>query len=516
MNKKKTALIAGTAGIYLLLLLLLYHVESGIPDSGFDSFFLTVWYSLVTMTTVGYGDIYPQTVIGKLIGMLFLLVSAGALTALIGCGVAWFSGSGLPRLRIRMSGKENMYIFDGADPAALSLAENILAEDSDALCIFSGDNISLPDKRMIGISMAVSSIVSLAGRRKQQPTVIFTGEHADLRLAQSGLSEHTRVLCQTSHIPDELRQNLRFFDRNDLCASMYWQRFPLKNNEKKVLLIGFGRLGRQLLERALESCVFSPIRTAEYHVFGNADAFLLDHPALSASVSVNAPSDRWDSLFIHSEAWNAAPELLAAADRIIFCSDSQEENAALYLRLKTFFPITGTVHLYCEKLTEDLPAFGTDPEIFTSENVLRSGTERMAQTMHNIYRESTGGTAPEWNALSSFLRRSNLASAEHIRAKLRFLLADDSLTHFSTEQLQTAYHRFLELKRSQPDLCRRIEHDRWVRFHSMYNWNYAPVRNNTLRQHPLMVPFDNLSEAEQVKDDYAWELIETLAERGDI
>ena len=44
----------------------------------------------------------------------------------------------------------------------------------------------------------------------------------------------------------------------------------------------------------------------------------------------------------------------------------------------------------------------------------------------------------------------------------------------------------------------------------MYNWRYAPTRDNTQRLHPLMVPFDDLTLADQAKDDYAWELISSL------
>ena len=44
----------------------------------------------------------------------------------------------------------------------------------------------------------------------------------------------------------------------------------------------------------------------------------------------------------------------------------------------------------------------------------------------------------------------------------------------------------------------------------MYNWRYAPKRDNSRRFHPLMVPFDDLTLADQAKDDYAWELISSL------
>ena len=129
--------------------------------------------------------------------------------------------------------------------------------------------------------------------------------------------------------------------------------------------------------------------------------------------------------------------------------------------------------------------------------------------LNENYRSANSG-APKWEELSSFLRRSNMASADHLRTKLRFLLDDDSLTEFTGEQLRQAYERFLTLREQQPELCRRIEHDRWVRFHAMYNWRYAAVRDNAMRLHPLMVSFEELSLADQAKDDYAWELISSL------
>ena len=40
----------------------------GSMNSSFNSIMDTFWYSLVTMTTVGYGDVVPMTTPGKLIG----------------------------------------------------------------------------------------------------------------------------------------------------------------------------------------------------------------------------------------------------------------------------------------------------------------------------------------------------------------------------------------------------------------------------------------------------------------
>eukprot|EP00794_Sanderia_malayensis_P018111 gene18111-19920_t len=55
-----------------------YYAEVGENAENFESIPHTFWYSLVTMTTVGYGDKVPKTSIGKLIGSLCAIV--GVLT----------------------------------------------------------------------------------------------------------------------------------------------------------------------------------------------------------------------------------------------------------------------------------------------------------------------------------------------------------------------------------------------------------------------------------------------------
>ena len=55
-----------------------------------------------------------------------------------------------------------------------------------------------------------------------------------------------------------------------------------------------------------------------------------------------------------------------------------------------------------------------------------------------------------------------------------------------------------------------MEHRRWLRFYQMYNWRYSPTRDNPMRLHPMMLPYEDLSESEQKKDAYAWELIGSL------
>lgn len=69
LKDQKDSLIAVcclASGYVLLSALIIYSVE---PEN-FESFFYALYWSVITLTTVGYGDIYPISVIGKIVCML--------------------------------------------------------------------------------------------------------------------------------------------------------------------------------------------------------------------------------------------------------------------------------------------------------------------------------------------------------------------------------------------------------------------------------------------------------------
>ncbi len=69
---------------YFALLHILIKYESVHPDAGIDSWREAIWWSITTLTTVGYGDLVPITTIGRVIGFIFLIASFSIYAILIG------------------------------------------------------------------------------------------------------------------------------------------------------------------------------------------------------------------------------------------------------------------------------------------------------------------------------------------------------------------------------------------------------------------------------------------------
>lgn len=55
----------------------IYYFENSVQPKNFASIFHSLWWAVATLTTVGYGDIYPVTAGGKIFTFIILLVGLG-------------------------------------------------------------------------------------------------------------------------------------------------------------------------------------------------------------------------------------------------------------------------------------------------------------------------------------------------------------------------------------------------------------------------------------------------------
>jgi voltage-gated potassium channel len=78
-NQKEELIL--TVSVMLILLVissaLMYHAENGAQPENFPDIPATMWWSIVTLTTVGYGDVYPITSTGKALAAIIAVFGIG-------------------------------------------------------------------------------------------------------------------------------------------------------------------------------------------------------------------------------------------------------------------------------------------------------------------------------------------------------------------------------------------------------------------------------------------------------
>ena len=510
--KKHLKRILVALAIYFVLLLLLLAAEGGSPEASIRTFGEAVWFSLITMTTVGYGDLSPVTPAGRVIGVVFALCSIGILTALIGLVIRLLSGEFLPRVRMRRGKAKRWYVFHEENEDAAALARALQKDDPDCLLIFPAGGEKLAEgPAVLRFDWTHSELIRLRGGT-QGLRFFFLGQNdwENVSGALAACECGAACVCKSEAPIDRLSGNMEIFSPLDAMSRSYWKNHPLRSDEHCVVLLGCGEAGSALLERALITNVFESGQNTEYHVFDDTAGFAALHPEAVRALSAEKTGE--DALIFHTEDWAVARELLQRADRILVAYDDEELNFKIWEELRTWFSTAAALHVRLPERVPGIESFGGRDENMRPEFVIKDEINRRARLMNDIYNEASGSPTP-WEELGSFMRQSNIAAADHLIVKARFLLQDETLTELSRADCARAYARYQEFCVDRADRMLEMEHRRWMRFYQMFNWKYDPVRNDEKRRHPMLVPYKELAESERKKDAFAWEILGRLSEK---
>lgn len=72
---KITVFIGGVISLVVIMGTLMYMIEG--PENGFNNIPVSVYWAIVTLTTVGYGDLAPQTLIGQFFASFIMIMGYG-------------------------------------------------------------------------------------------------------------------------------------------------------------------------------------------------------------------------------------------------------------------------------------------------------------------------------------------------------------------------------------------------------------------------------------------------------
>ena len=131
INSNNTLLIfLVVAGLLCIIAIGTYIFEVGVNDA-IRSLWDTVWWTIVTLTTVGYGDKYPVTVGGKVLG-IFMMVLGVASVGIVTGRIASFLVDKQIKARgglIVLEKKKGHFIICGWKPELEAILDKILTID---------------------------------------------------------------------------------------------------------------------------------------------------------------------------------------------------------------------------------------------------------------------------------------------------------------------------------------------------------------------------------------------------
>jgi len=93
-KSKKEELVLSICMTFFLIIIsasVMYFLEHDAQPDKFSSIPETMWWSVATLTTVGYGDVYPVTIVGKILASFISILGIGMFALPAGILASGFS-----------------------------------------------------------------------------------------------------------------------------------------------------------------------------------------------------------------------------------------------------------------------------------------------------------------------------------------------------------------------------------------------------------------------------------------
>ena len=169
----------------------------------------------------------------------------------------------------------------------------------------------------------------------------------------------------------------------------------------------------------------------------------------------------------------------AAVRRLVECSAELSRRISF---LPTGEPASGYEAIIGESLDQTAR---TIHENWLAETRKQIAAVRAAGDEAAAQKHEAKATYRPWQELNEEQKGANRSQADHIAYKLRAVGLDPATTGRAD---------WAKLTEAQVETLARLEHARWAAYYWMTGWTYAAQRNDAKKQHPNLVPYDELDE----------------------
>lgn len=308
--------------------------------------------------------------------------------------------------------------------------------------------------------------------------------------------------------------NFRFFNRHRMIARNFftnfaedYQREISQNKNFKISIFGFSETSLQLLLQALRVLHFPNYLKLEIEIIDEnsekkSRLFKENYPKAEKIAAISFKKfEGFYSDFFKSKT-DANTENV-----IIFGYEQDRDNLAAALEIQNLTP-TENFRIYTLNTNSDsmnallknggemrIHFFGNLDYVCRTELITREKQDSIAMACHNDYLKLQKMVASEsaayktpWEDLSEDAKNANRAQADHIIYKLAALgknLHSIGNLNFTDEETE---------------ILAKTEHERWNAHRYLNGWDFGEKRDDLLKLHPSLVPWEKLPESEKQKD----------------
>ncbi len=522
-----------------------YAAEIG-TNQNLDSYGDALWWAIVTVTTIGYGDIFPVTVAGRFVGAFLMFAGIGALgvfTASIAAYLIKFDR--LDALRVR--GMHRHVVICGLGSTGALLTQAFQRDGYTVLAIEKAeDNPRLDAAREAGAVVLIgdasrTEVLQRARVDRAAHIVIVAGADAtnvEIAAAARALVHDSAasVSCAAQIEDPELwyalrswdvgtqdRVRLEFFNVTELGARALLARHsPFAGvadaaaAPPRVLIVGSGALGQHLIGHMVrqwqdvegETKAPLPIALVDADVDRVTQDLHHRHPELRTLAVITPYALDLRSTTFQRGAFLFDDTGLCAVTHAYVCVEDEGLALSTALLLLNHLRQYG-VHVMVRTNREAglaalLRAVGTQGSRGVShlhvfslleqacrpEFVLRGTNEVLARALHQDYLSQASRhqnpSAVPWDDLPVDLKESNRRQADHIATKLEAVRCHIvPLTALEGDAFAFAP--------AEVEHLAEMEHERWVAERRAQGWTRGP-RDPIQKTNPSLVSWAELDE----------------------